>query len=577
MVEGGKVSSAAENAAIAYGWPLTTAAAVAVFCVYLFIAAHSTLWDRDEPRFSQATVEMIKSGNYLYPTFNGSLRPDKPIMIYWIMSLAVRLCGENEIGFRFVAALSIALAMLGTYWIGRRVLNPRAAFWSAVVLACTPLAAFEGTMATTDAFLLLIFVVTMATLIHSFQGSFSWKHALVFGLLCSAALLTKGPVGIGIPILGTLGTCWLGRGEIEPNWKSQGLVKLAVAAVLGIAIFVAWGIPANNATVSKLYPKGEYLELGMGHHVVERASRPLEHHGGSFLLMLPFYIPVVIAGFLPWTLFLPASLTRAKRGECGGIIGRALIFGWSVPTFILMTIVATKMPHYILPIWPALALSVGATIDAAQSGTLTDIDRSRITLGGWISMLLAIGVGVAIIALPQRYPAELLKTPGLLCGAAIVGISATALVLLHRGKIVTAATFFPIAAVFVSVLVSLTILPAIEQYKLTPRMAREIETKVPHDVPVVTSRFDEPSMILYLRRGVMKDLRIAKEIEAWFAQRSPGVLIMERSRLLQFQQESKMPQDLEEIVSVKGFDFYSREFYTNGEAAELVALKRPEK
>jgi 4-amino-4-deoxy-L-arabinose transferase-like glycosyltransferase len=315
----------------------------------------------------------------------------------------------------------------------------------------------------------------------------------------------------------------------------------------------------------------------MGHHVVDRASKPLEHHGGSLLLMLPYYVPVVIVGFLPWTVFLPASLARVKRRECGGVVGRALIFGWSVPTFILMTIVATKMPHYILPIWPALAWSVGATIDSAQNGTLTNTDRRWITVSGWISMLLAVSVGVAIIAIPQRYPAELLKTPGLLCGTAIIVIAAAAIVLLHRGKILTVATFFPIAAVLLSVLVSLTMLPAIEQYKLTPRMARELETKVPHDVPVVTSRFDEPSMILYLRRSVIDDLRTTKDIDAWFAQRSPGVLIMERPNLVQFQRDGKMPQDVEELVSVKGIDFYSKEFYKTGAAAELVALKRPEK
>jgi len=268
-----RISDVSTTGAVAYGWPYAFAGAAVVLFVYLFLASRSTLWDRDEPRFAQATLEMIKSGNYLYPTFNGLVRPDKPIMIYWLMSLAVRLCGANEVGFRFVGSLSIALAGLGTYWIGRRLLNPRAAFWSMLVLAATPLAVVPGTAATTDALLLAIFVAAMMTQVHSFKSGFTLKHALLFGLLCGCALLTKGPIGIGIPLLGAISTWFLGRAQL--NRGDHAALKLSGAALLGVAMFVAWGIPANNATITKDYPRGEYLETGLGHHVVERASKPL--------------------------------------------------------------------------------------------------------------------------------------------------------------------------------------------------------------------------------------------------------------------------------------------------------------
>jgi 4-amino-4-deoxy-L-arabinose transferase-like glycosyltransferase len=555
-----------------HGWPTAVAAAAVILGLYLFIASRSTLWDRDEPRFAQATVEMLRSGNYLYPTFNGTLRPDKPIMIYWMMSLAVRLCGANEIGFRFVGSLSIALAALGTYWIGRRILSARAAFWSMLVLAVSPLAVVPGTAATTDALLLAIFVAAMATHVHSFEKGFTLRHALLFGLLCACALLTKGPVGIGVPLLGAIGTWSLGRGVLTRGPRAK--LFTFGSAVLGCAIFLSWGIPANNATISRDYPSGEYLQTGLGHHVVDRTSRPMEHHGGNFVLMLPFYLPAVLLGFLPWSLFLFTALSRCWRGECGGDIGKALIFGWSVPTFALMSVVATKMPHYILPIWPALALAVGATLDAAQSGTLTERDMSRIKWGAWLALLLASAAGVAVIVVPRHFPAEALKTPAALCGAAIIACSIAGLVLIQKQRIVDAARFFPAAAAGLALLAGTTLLPAIESCKLTQRMAGEINAKIPADVPVVTCRYDEPSLILYLRRGVIEDLRTAKELTAWFEQRTPGILVMDRPNLLQFQKDKKVPPNVEEIISVKGFDVYSKEFYTKGESAELVAIKR---
>lgn len=73
--------------------------ALVVMCAYLFMASRSTLWDRDEPRFARATVEMIESGNYLIPSFNGEMWLDKPVFTYWAMSLPVRLLGPTEFAF----------------------------------------------------------------------------------------------------------------------------------------------------------------------------------------------------------------------------------------------------------------------------------------------------------------------------------------------------------------------------------------------------------------------------------------------------------------------------------------------
>ena len=104
--------------------------AVVVACVYWFIDTRSTLWDRDEPRFARATVEMVESGNYLYPTFNGHLRPDKPILIYWLMSVPIRVLGPTSLACRFFAAIGIAITCVFTFLLGRRFLDVRAGLWS---------------------------------------------------------------------------------------------------------------------------------------------------------------------------------------------------------------------------------------------------------------------------------------------------------------------------------------------------------------------------------------------------------------------------------------------------------------
>ena len=119
---------------------------------------------------------------------------------------------------------------------------------------------------------------------------------------------------------------------------------------MGALLFIVWAIPANNAT------DGEFLRLGIGHHVLARAAKPLESHGGRFLLNLLYYLPVIIVGFFPWTLHLPGSISAVLNRRVGAVHFRELFLAWVVSIVVIMTLVATKLPHYILFTWPALAV-----------------------------------------------------------------------------------------------------------------------------------------------------------------------------------------------------------------------------
>lgn len=278
---------------------------------YVLIAHLSSLWDRDEPRYAQATVEMLRSGDYLVPTFNAALRPDKPILIYWLMSLPVRLFGHTELAFRGVAIAASFLAGLFTFLIGRRLFDARTAFLGVCFLLTTPLMMISGTAATTDAVLLACIMGAMLALLDLSGGRATWRQGVGLWLALGLALLVKGPVGLAIPLLTmlVLGIRSRGRGTAGANrrvWVIEGL-----AVILGVALFLAWALPANEAT------GGEFLRQGLGRHVLKRSVQPLESHGGSYLLFLFYYLPVMLLTFLPWTLFLPGGLVALRRGRVG--------------------------------------------------------------------------------------------------------------------------------------------------------------------------------------------------------------------------------------------------------------------
>ena len=110
--------------------------------LYLLIAGSSTLWDRDEPRYARVTVEMVESGNYLVPTFNGEVWFDKPILLYWLMSVPVRLLGPSEIACRLPAVLGTAVTLLLTFFIGKKLFGTKSGLWAEAILATTLLMLF---------------------------------------------------------------------------------------------------------------------------------------------------------------------------------------------------------------------------------------------------------------------------------------------------------------------------------------------------------------------------------------------------------------------------------------------------
>ncbi len=324
------------------GWGLPLALAALIFCMYSFLSSCSTIWDRDEARFARATAEMVGTGNYLYPTFNGKLRPDKPILIYWLMSVPVSIFGQTEWAFRFCSVLGTTLACLFTYFIGRRLFNHRAGLWGMALLAANPLMAYTGAVATSDAVLLAFMTGAFAVFADALKRGFSFRHLVATAFFFAGGVLTKGPVAL-LPLLPFVATQLLLRRELGKAWPAIG--KLAACAALAGLAFAAWFYPANQATHGELYRQQ------VGHHLLDRINKPLENHGGYSLFYLNFYSLVIVAAFFPWTLYLPGALVRLYRQKSGEQKGRILLGTWMVSFFLVMIAISTKLPHYILPIW----------------------------------------------------------------------------------------------------------------------------------------------------------------------------------------------------------------------------------
>lgn len=544
------------------GWGAAWAAALAFAVLQWGAASRSTLWDRDEPRYCQAAHRMLVTGDLLVPYYNGAVRPEKPVLIYWLMAASAAVFGPTEFAFRFFAPLGGAATMLMVYGLGRRLLNARAAFWAMLALGLNIMAQVQTTAATTDAVLLAFTTASLLPFALSLERGMTWRGTAVTAAAFALALLTKGPVGVALPLL-TMAACLALMGRERPPVGPWAL-KTAIALLVGLGLFAAWGLPANAAA------GGEFVRRGIGDQLLDRVFSPKEGHGGCALLTLPFYVPVLIVGLFPWVLFLPAGLSAVLGGRLGGRRVRALILGWTAPTFVVMTIVQTKLPHYILPIWPALALAVGGAIDLAQRGGLAGRDRKWLKVGLWLFALLALA---AVLTLGAA--ACFLRVPGLVpsCLAlalALAAMAVWAIVRLRRRDDVGSAAVLAVGMVVAEVVLALLVVPAVENVKLGRRLASAIRDAIPEGAPVWRWRFHEPSVAFYLDRPTertLKPIQSRRHLRDWAREPEPAAVLIPRKRLRRIEAEGG-PLPLRELTSVRGFN------YSKGKWQDIVVLGR---
>jgi len=380
-------------------------AAVAAAMVLPWLGSMPLL-DADEPRFAEAARTMHVTGDFLIPYFNREVRYDKPPLIYWVMVAGYRVFGVNEWGARIGSAVAGIGSCLMVFAMGTAMFGRRTGVASAIIAATTLLIAIEGRIATADSVLLFTIMVMFFGFwrIHTGHRRIG-SYALLYGGL-AAGSLTKGPVSLAVLIVAMLLYAMLrrdystGRRPAVAQWLSEAwLVARQTRLWLGLLftalIVLAWFIPALAAT------KGGFLTDGFIKHVVQRSfgSKAMEHHHG---IPVVFYLVILPAAFFPWFAILPESLRRFvnDRGDPGR---RAFLLAWAVAPFLVFSFLTTKLFHYTMPAYPALALVCGWAVTSA-------FDERKTFLVHWVGKAgvgVFIATGLAFAAGMLIYPAAI--------------------------------------------------------------------------------------------------------------------------------------------------------------------------
>lgn len=301
--------------------------------------------DRDEVLFSQASRQMLASGDFVDIRFADAPRYKKPVGIYWLQAAVTSIVGHTEQiwAYRLVSLLAAVAAVGLTHGIARLYLRPEAAFLAALALAASLMLGAEAHLAKTDATLLATVVAGQYVLARGIrEGRLSFALAMGFWAALAASVLVKGPIGPMVIGFTLAGYCLIRR-DLGLIRSLRPLPGLALLILLAAPWFVAISYVSH----------GTFWSASLGRDMFEKLASGKENHGappGS-------YLAAVWLTFWPGAMPLLAAIPAIWRGRRDDLVTFALV--WLVPTWVVFELTATKLVHYTLPTYPALALLLG--------------------------------------------------------------------------------------------------------------------------------------------------------------------------------------------------------------------------
>lgn len=459
-----------------------------LLCLALYAPGQATLppVDRDEARFAQATRQMLETGDFVRIRFQAEPRNKKPAGIYWLQAASVAVFSDVESReiwpYRLPSALGAAAAVLLTFGLGQALVGRRAAFLGAALLASSLALVVEAHMAKTDAMLLAAVVAAQGALARIYLAAREGRGTgagppLLFWAALGFGMLIKGPIAPMIAVLTLV--------ALKLSDRSTPLLRLlrpAWGAPLALAFVLPWLIAVS------LVDDSGFIGQAVREDLLAKLFSGQEAHGfppGYYLLLL-------VVTFWPGSLFVWHGLRWAWRGRAEPALRFCL--AWIVPAWLLFELVPTKLPHYVLPLYPALALLAGrAALDAAEG--LVPRLRSwdgRLAYLAWALAGLAIAGAAVAIPIAAGGGVEPLS---LIPALAALTVAGAGLRQAWRGRIVPALAVGIVAAVAIHAPTLQYVLPRADGIWLSRSVAEAAARVAPARPLVAAAGYHEPSLV----------------------------------------------------------------------------------
>jgi len=331
----------------------------------------------DEAKNAECAREMLVTGDYIMPYFNGQLRIDKPPLHYFFMVIAYKIFGVSAFSARFFSAVFGALTILISFLFCRRYLGEKAGWLTALVLLSSLHYNFQMRLSVPDPY--LIFFMTAAWMcFYVFLQEKVVVWIILMYLSFGLGLLTKGPIALALPILITfLFLIWSKRLKWSTIWSFQ--IPLGILIVLVVSLPWYW---LNFKASDGLWTEGFFFK-----HNLQKFSDTMEGHGGFFLMPLI----MVIAGLLPLGIFCIHAMFLGWKQRSNQV----LLFCLSIVLGVLIffSFSQTKLPNYTAPAYPFIAILIGFLLSKPEGMNLS-LKKVKLTFGIYTIIAFALPIAV---------------------------------------------------------------------------------------------------------------------------------------------------------------------------------------
>lgn len=444
--------------------------------------------DRDEGRFIQASKQMLESGDFIDIRYQEEARHKKPIGIYWLQTAAVKLSGLGTAAplwvYRLPSLIGAVAAVLLTYWALFPLIGRLEAVIAGLLMAGAIGLGIEARIAKTDAVLLATVVAAMGALIRAVldpDAARKGAASTVFWSAIGIGLLIKGPI---TPLVVGLSALFIGLHRRSADFFKALRPWRGLAIVLAIALpwFVAITIQSDWA----------FFRGSLGEDMFAKIGGAAEMHWGP-----PGYYTALMWIFAwPGAPFLLISLPWLWQHRKDQRV--VILAAWLLPTWVLFEIISTKLPHYVLPTYPALMGLIALALCQAGDG-LVKRWRSVILMGLWLFPLL-IGVGAAITVFVVE---EKLVLSAVFTAIVATGLGMTAIALVTR-KPPLAVPLMTLSAGFLIFSVMQISAPALRSIWLSQSLAEVVKTATYCPEPrLAIGGYHEPSFVFLTRTDTL--------------------------------------------------------------------------
>lgn len=462
---------------------LIVAAALALYCYGLGVGS---LWDQDEALYTQIAVNIVSTGDPITLQRDGEPWFVHPPLYMWLQAATGRLFGFTEFTARFWSAASGAAVVAATFALARLLSGSRTAVLAALVAATTFQVLAQSRIAVFDPTLLAFMLWGLYMyLVGYMTGS---RRAYVWAWVwCGLATMTKGPIGLILPGL-LVAALWTVRREWG-RWREVPLPGPILYVVIGLPWYIIETVRHGEA----------FVRTAIGYYLFNRFFGVVENQPGPWY----YYAPVLLLGSYPWTTFLPAAAVWLARRRAE--LASQVVLLWCGITIVFYSLAGTKLPNYILPVYPLAAIGV-AHLWVAVLEASPEAQRLMRWSAGVLPLVSALFLAGLIVYGRVKFPAEAaaLRTPLMVAMSIFAGGPLVAWVLYLVGRPrATLAALMLISVVVVLVLVHAT-LPAIEAYRPIPRVGRLLQRTAPPGVTLAAVRMrPTPSVRFYARQPVV--------------------------------------------------------------------------